>query len=219
MKTPILISTAISALFVATPLLAAEATVAIDLNLRAGPGPNYTITGVLPAEATVTVDTCAEALDWCAVTYDGMTGYAYAPYLVVTENDVMVDVPSATVATIETTTYDTSNNGDEALIAGATGAAIAAAAIGGPAAIIAGALLGSTAGAAAGTEVEETTVTYVRQNATQPVFVQGEVVTGATLPAEVELVAIPDTEYSYVNLNGLPVVVTPADRRIVRIVR
>ena len=209
-----------AALIAATPVLAqTQAQVATDLNLRVGPGENYVIKSTLPAEAMVDVSGCVESGSWCEVTYEGETGYAYAPYLVVTEEEQMVALPSATVTTVETVTYDESNNGDEAFIGGSAGAAIAATAIGGPAAIVGGVLIGSALGAAAGVEVKEETVTYVQQNPIQPIYVQGEVVTGATLPAEVTLVPVQDGELAYVNLNGSPVLVNPENRTIVRIVR
>tara|TARA_R110002012_G_scaffold188629_1_gene355726 strand:+ start:822 stop:1484 length:663 start_codon:yes stop_codon:yes gene_type:complete len=209
-----------AALIAATPVLAqTQAQVATDLNLRVGPGENYVIKSTLPAEAMVDVSGCVEGGSWCEVTYEDETGYAYAPYLVVTEEEQMVALPSATVTTVETVTYDESNNGDEAFIGGSAGAAIAATAIGGPAAIVGGVLIGSALGAAAGVEVKEETVTYVQQNPIQPIYVQGEVVTGATLPAEVTLVPVQDGELAYVNLNGSPVLVNPENRTIVRIVR
>ena len=46
----------------------------------------------------------------------------------------------------------------------------------------------------------------------------GEVVVGAGIPQEVELIAVPETEFSYAYINGVPVLVN-ADRSIVRIVR
>lgn len=204
----------------AAPVLAqTQAQVATDLNLRVGPGPNYVINSVLPAESVVDVMGCLDGGQWCEVSYEGTTGFAYAPYLVIQENDELVALPSATVTTVETVTYDESNNGDEAFIGGGIGAAIGSAAIGGPAAIAGGLLLGSLAGAAAGVEVKEETVTYVQQNPVDPIFVEGEVVTGATIPAEVTLVPVPETEVSYVYINGLPVIVENENRTIVRIVR
>ena len=212
MKTTILTTTAALAL-AATPLLAAPAVVATDLNLRAGPGPNYTIQSVLPAEASVEVTGCVEGGSWCQVTYEGATGYAYAPYLVTQQDDTYTQLE---VSSVETVTYD-ENVGDEALIGGTVGGAIAATVLGGPAAIAGGVLLGSLAGATTA-EPEVQTVTYVRENPTEPVFVQGEPLIGATIPAEVELVSVPESEYLYGNLNGQLVLVNPDDRAIVYIV-
>ena len=52
-----------------------------------------------------------------------------------------------------------------------------------------------------------------------PVYLEGEVVVGATLPETVELREIPDYEYRYVYVNGVPVLVEAETRQIVRIVR
>ena len=198
----------------AIPAMAETAIVATDLNLRAGPGPNFVIQGSMPAEAEVEVEGCVEGGQWCRVTYDGTTGFAYAPYLIVTEADTMT--PVTEVTTIETITVDEDNGGD-ALIGGATGAAIAAAAIGGPAAIVGGVVLGSLVGSVA--DPEEETITFVRENPVDPLFIQGEPLIGATIPAEVTLATVPDSEFSYANLNGETVIISNENRAIVYIVR
>ena len=209
-----IIPTATAALAIlAAPALAETATVATDLNLRAGPGPNYVIQGSMPAEAQVEVEGCVEGGQWCRVSYDGQTGYAYAPYLIVTEADTMQ--PVTEITTIETVTYE--DNGGDALIGGATGAAIAAAAIGGPAAIAGGVVLGSLVGSVA--DPEEETITYVRQNPVEPLFIQDEPLIGATIPEGVTLSTVPDSAYSYANLNGETVIISNDNRAIVYIVR
>ena len=82
---------------------------------------------------------------------------------------------------------------------------------------MAGAVLGSAA--AASTEISTTTVTYVRENAVDPVYLDGEVVVGATVPEVVTLATIPDETYGYAYVNGLPVLVDPETRVIVKVVR
>ena len=53
-----------------------------------------------------------------------------------------------------------------------------------------------------------------------PVTMGGEVVVGAGIPEEVELRPIPDSDqYSYLNVNGQPVIVDNSNRQIVYIVR
>ena len=196
------------------PAFAEPAVVATDLNLRAGPGPNYMIQGSMPAAAEVEVEGCVEGGQWCRVSYEGHTGYAYAPYLVVTEADTMQ--PVTEVTTIEAVTYEEAD-GSDALIGGAAGATVAAAAIGGPVAIAGGVLLGSLLGSVA--DPEETTITYVRQNPVEPLFVQGEPLIGATIPEGVDLAPVPDSEFSYANLNGETVIVSNENRAITYIVR
>lgn len=209
----IITTTAALALLTA-PALAEPAVVATELNLRAGPGPNYVIETTMPAEAEVEVEGCVEGGQWCRVTYDGQTGYAYAPYLVVTEAETMQ--PVTEITTIKTVTYDEDNGGD-ALLGGAAGATIAAAAIGGPAAIAGGVVLGSLIGSVA--DPEEETITYVRQNPVEPLFIQGEPLIGATIPEGVALATVPDSQFSYANLNGQTVIISSEDRSIVYIVR
>ena len=139
------LATGTAVLALAAPALAATATVATDLNLREGPGSNYAIATTMPAEAEVELVGCLEGAQWCEVTYEGTTGYAYAPYLAITEEEELVTVDQATVTTIETVEFDR-DNGAPSLLGGAAGGAIASAAIGGPAAIAGGILLGSLAG-------------------------------------------------------------------------
>lgn len=208
----IITATAALALLTA-PAFAEPAIVATDLNLRAGPGPNYVIQASMPAEAQVEVEGCVEGGQWCRVTYDGQTGYAFAPYLIVTEAETMR--PVTEITTIETVTYE--DNGGDALIGGAAGATIAAAAIGGPIAIAGGVVLGSLLGSVA--DPEEETVTYVRQNPVEPLFIQGEPLIGATIPEGVTLSTVPDSEFSYANLNGETVIISNENRSIVYIVR
>ncbi|TIV09513.1 MAG: DUF1236 domain-containing protein, partial [Mesorhizobium sp.] len=51
------------------------------------------------------------------------------------------------------------------------------------------------------------------------VYLDGEVVTGATLPDTVELREIPDYRYRYVYVNNQPALVDPGTRRIVYVMR
>ncbi|MGK7651141.1 DUF1236 domain-containing protein [Roseovarius sp. B08] len=60
---------------------------------------------------------------------------------------------------------------------------------------------------------------YVRNNPVEPIYLDGEIVTGATLPEVVSLQPVPETEYRYAYVNGVPVLVEPAERRVVYVVR
>lgn len=69
-----------AALMMSTGLaLAAPATTRNDLNLRAGPGPNYPVIATMPAGSRVEVGGCTGS--WCAVVWFGRQGYASASYL------------------------------------------------------------------------------------------------------------------------------------------
>jgi uncharacterized protein YraI len=59
--------------------IASAATVATDLNLRAGPGTNYPVIDAMPAGAQVNIRTCSGS--WCRVSFRGETGWASANYL------------------------------------------------------------------------------------------------------------------------------------------
>ncbi len=105
----------------------------------------------------------------------------------------------------------------EGTAAGVVGGAATGAVVGGPV----GAIIGAVAGGALGTAVDppEPAITYVRQNRVDPVVLEGEVVVGARVPTDVvTLYEVPDYEYRYAYLNGQPVLVDPADGRIVYIV-
>jgi uncharacterized protein YraI len=221
-----------AAVMAAAPALAqVSATAATDLNLRAGPGPDQEILGVIPANGEVSVDGCLEAANWCQVSFEGTQGWAYGDYLsataegqaepvIVFENREALQVPVITVDNVATTSADTGDAVDEAAdaaVGAGAGAAFAAALIGGPAAIAAGAALGAATAGAIGEDSPE--YQYVLNNPTDNIYMDGEVVQGAGIPEEVELVVIPDTQYSYLTVNNLPVIIDNETRQIVRIVR
>lgn len=197
-----------------TALATTDATATTDLNLRNLPDPRGEIVNVIPAEAVVSVEECATA--WCKVTYDGTQGWAYSPYLTASldsEPVVIYDnVDRLEVQKVEV------NQGDReaaAAVGGLTAGALAMSLVGGPLAVAGGVAAGAIAGAESS---PEDTVTYVVSNPVDTIYVDGEVVVGAGIPQEVELVAVPDSEYQYVYLNGNPVLVDQ-DRQIVRVVR
>jgi len=212
-----ILGTSIAAL-TAGPLMAATpATAVTDLNLRAGPGPQYEIIGVIAGQDQATVDGCLEQSNWCKVSYEGQEGWAYGEYLTGTFGDVegAVIQPEAEVV-VGRVTYDDSKDAEAFLGAGTVGA-VAGALIAGPVGAAMGGILAGSAGAAA--QPDERVVTYVRANTLDPIYLDGEVVTGAILPETVELAEIPDSELRYVYVNGQPVLVDPSERTIVYIIR
>jgi hypothetical protein len=62
-------------------------------------------------------------------------------------------------------------------------------------------------------------LSYVTAQPIQPAFVDGEVMVGATLPAAVPVYPIPASPYVYSYINGQRILVEPAARRIVYVVR
>jgi uncharacterized protein YraI len=203
------------------------ATATTDLNIRSGPGPQHPVIGAINANAEVTINGCMEGSKWCTVTFNGMQGWAYSDYLtatvagapvVITGQQAQIGIPVAT--------YDATETGAAAgTLSGAAAGAVGGALIGGPL----GAAIGGVAGAAAGGITGAATAelidppaevrTYVTANQMQPVFLEGEVVVGAIVPEPVVLQPIPNYDYSYVYVNGQAVLVEPASRQIVYVIR
>ena len=155
-----------------------------------------------------------EGNKWCAVDHKGTEGWVFSDYLaadlsgsrvVVSERRSDIGVPA--------TTY----KGAGGAVAGATGGAIVGAIVGGPVGAAVGGVVGAAAGAALTPPKE--VVTYVTTNRLDPVYLDGEVVVGASLPPAVELRQIPNYEYSYVYVNGQPVLVESGSRKIVYVFR
>ncbi|MCC5969725.1 MAG: DUF1236 domain-containing protein [Pararhodobacter sp.] len=203
-----------ASLLASTALAETSATATTDLNLRAGPGPIHEIRSVIPKGASVTVLGCLEAANWCEVGHDGIDGWAYGDYLEA-EFEAEPVALSAPEVRSEIRVVEHEDAGAN-VIGGATMGAIAGAILAGPF----GAAVGAAAGAGAGgLAPRTTTVTYVRENPVEPVFLDGEVVVGAGLPEDVMLEPVPESNFRYAYINGVPVIVDPDERRIVYIVR
>lgn len=238
---PIHVATAstLAIALVAGPLAAApfEAETITDLNMRSGPGPDFEVVEVIPAETAVTVESCLEDQGWCRVSHAGASGWSYDQYLTVAPETVAVeDTSEAGVPadgpvvlaqrpgylTIETTTFEReATEGEQAVGAGAgaTLGALTAYALGGPAAgIIAGGIFGGAAGAEVTDEVQET-VSYVRENPVETVYLDGEVVVGASVPETVTTYDLPVEGYEYLTVNRVPVIVDAQTGVIVETVR
>jgi uncharacterized protein YraI len=195
---------------------ALESAATTDLNLRSGPGPNYAVAGVIPAGTAVDVAGCLEAANWCQVVYNGQTGWSYGDYLTTTVGSEPVYLTVDRARTQVKTIVHEDTGEQSAAVVGSMGA-VAGALIAGPG----GAAVGAVTGAAAGGMADpgETVTTYVTENPVDYVFLDGEVVAGAGVPEAVVLYPVPDTQYTYAYINGVPVVINPVDRRVVQIVR
>jgi len=188
------------------------ATAATDLNLRAGPGPMYEIVSVIPAAQIVAVDGCLDASNWCRVAYDGVDGWASGDYLT-----TMIEAPIYTHRerlAVRTITYEAN---PEATLSGGAAGAIAGGILGGPLGAIIGAGIGMGVGAVAAPD--ERVTTYIRSNPVDPIYLDGEVVVGSGIPEAVPLSEVPESEYYYAYINGVPVLVEREQRRVVYIVR
>ena len=68
-----------AALFLGTAANAAISTT--DLNMRSGPGTDYPVVGVIPANSQVAIEDCAAGTMWCMVDAGGVQGWADSGYL------------------------------------------------------------------------------------------------------------------------------------------
>ncbi|GAA4124421.1 DUF1236 domain-containing protein [Aminobacter aganoensis] len=172
---------------------------ATDLNVRAGPGPQYPVVGVIGAGQATTLRGCLESSKWCSVADSGGDGWVYSDYLVGDFGGQQV-VLSARPADSGVIVVDPPAAAADVVIDGTTGAIVAGEAM--PA-----------------IEPPMEVRTYVTDHRIEPVYLDGEVVVGAGLPDTVELTEIPDSEYRYVYVNGQPVLVEPSTRRVVYVMR
>lgn len=188
-----------------------------DLNLRAGPGPQYEVIGVIENGEEATIEGCIDGSLWCRVTYNGEEGWAYSQYLTTRFSGDRVIISERREAIgVPTVTYDA---GPRASVTTGAGGAVADPVVGGPVGALVGGIVGATAAAIDTIVPPERVTTYVTDHRVDPVYLDGEVVVGAQLPTTVELLPVPDYDYRYVYVNRQPVLVEPASRRIVYIYR
>ncbi len=172
------------------------ATAINDLNVRAGPGPQYPSIGIATRGSQAMLDGCIQGSRWCRVDVNGVRGWVYTQYLQVEQggSPVVVEQHQSDLG-VPVVTYETTASvapepapGDE--------------------------LLGPVGSVDAVTP-PETVTTYVQTNPAQTVRLGGDVVVGASVPADVTFQEIPDYQYRYVRINDRPVLVDPGTRRIV----
>ena len=216
MFTKTLFSLSTAAIFLAGAASAqTEASAWTDLNIRSGPGPLYSVVGLIPAGDLVSVQGCLADATWCEVTYGDVAGWSAGNYLTATVDSAPVALSTLDKrVVIQTVTY---NHEAESTAGGLATGAIAGAMIAGPI----GAVLGGIIGAATGSALtpDPTVISYVNANPLDVVYLDGEVVVGAGVPETVPLVQVPDSEYSYAYINGVRVLVKASDRSVVYITR
>jgi len=175
-------------------------TATTDLNVRAGPGPQYPVVTVLGANQRAAIEGCLQNSKWCQVTIGGMQGWAYSDYLVATIDNRTVVMTERRPALPSVTYEQTTSIAPD----------------------VDGRLIGHVG---EGGMIEPIAPppppvrTYVLSNEVDPVYLEGEVVVGATLPETVHIREIPDYEYRYVYVNNQPVLVEPRTRRIIYVMR
>jgi hypothetical protein len=184
---PVLAQTTTTTTTISTPAMAVATT---PLNIRSGPGPEYPVTGAIPTNGQAAILGCIEGSQWCQISYNGAQGWAYSQYMTGANLRTLPPVaytapPATTGTTIVRPTY--------------SGDFIAPVASTQPLAI---------------TPPPPTVQTYIVQHPRQQVYLNGEVVEGAGLPPDVALAPVPDSEYQYAYVNGVPVLVEPTTRRV-----
>ncbi len=164
-----------------------------DLNMRAGPGSRYPVVGVLAAGQTAVLDGCLQGSKWCAVGNADNRAWINSDYVTSEFSGrrvVLTERPvDSGVTVIETPGVVT----DDEL---STGSVV---------------------------QDDDTDLplppmevrSYVRTNVVDPIYIQDEVRTGATLPDTVVLSEVPGYDYRYAYVNGEPVIVSPSSRHIV----
>lgn len=200
----------------------AAATATTDLNVRSGPGPQYPTIGFIASGDAANVDGCLDASKWCRVSYGDVNGWAYSDYLVADfSGEPLVLTDRYAEVGLSTVTYEDDGSAGAGAVGGGVTGAIVGALLGGPIGAAIGGAVGASSGAAAGAIIDppETVTAYVSSNPIEPVYLEGEVVIGAGVPDTVALQVIPDYDYQYVYINGQAVLVDPASRQIVYVVR
>lgn len=224
MSSKLLVSATAGALLALTGAAYAQSAVVVttDLNVRAGPGPQHQVLGVLGAGQSVNLDGCMEGSKWCIVAFEGGQGWVYSDYLTGDFGGTQVVLTERPAnSSVRIVRRDEVDGGATGAITGAATGAVAGAIIAGPVGAAVGGGAGFVAGGAAGQAIDPPARvrTYVSSNQVDPVFLDGEVVVGAGLPETVVLREIPDYEYRYVYVNNQPVLVEPQSRRIVYVMR
>ncbi|WEX86109.1 DUF1236 domain-containing protein [Sinorhizobium garamanticum] len=187
---------------ISTGYAAMSATAVTDLNIRAGPGPQYPTIGLATRGSAAILEGCIQGSNWCQVSVNGVRGWAYARYLAtdVGGSTVVIEQRRADLG-IPAVTYEV-QPGEPAVATTAEPLE----------------LIGPVEQVDAITPPPAVR-TYITANPTDTVYLEGEPVIGAALPSTVAVREIPDYAYNYVTINGQPVLVEPATRRIVYVYR
>ncbi|WP_296426535.1 DUF1236 domain-containing protein [Yoonia sp.] len=215
------------AMTVAAPSFAqsAEARAGAEISARITPSEFAPSVGVLELNQPVIIEGCLEDVSWCQISFDGQTAWASATYLYVEEDTkpvALINRPSTLSLTTVTVPDEDATQAEQnkAAAAGATMGSLVAFAVGGPVGgIVVGGILGTVAAVSA-VEPSEETLVFVTSNPVETIYLNGEVVVGAGVPAEVAMYDVPaQPEFRYLNVNDLTVLVDAETGTIVRVLR
>ena len=171
------------------------------LNVRSGPVFQYPVVAQMQQNVPAAVTGCIQDYSWCSVAIGGVTGWASAPYLVTDAGGKPTNLQ-----------VSGAQLGIPIVVPTGVAAVVATPPVGAMVAVPPAAVVEPVIPAP---EV----LSYVVGQPIQQVFVDGEVMVGATLPAAVPVYPVPTSPYFYSYINGQRVLVEPAARRIVYVVR
>jgi uncharacterized protein YraI len=171
------------------------------LNVRSGPGFQYPVVSQMQQNVPAAVTGCIQDYSWCSVATGAGSGWASAPYLVTDAGGKLTNLQ-----------VSGAQLGIPIVVPTGVGTVVATPPVGAMVAVAPTAVVEPVVPAP---EV----ISYVTQQAVEPVMVDGEVMVGAALPAAVPVYPVPASPYVYAYVNGQRVLVEPAARRIVYVVR
>jgi uncharacterized protein YraI len=202
-----------------------EARAGAEISARVTPSEFAPSVGVLELNQTVLIEGCLEDVTWCQISFDGQTAWASAEYLYVEEDAqpvALINRPGTLSLTTVTVPDEdaTQTEQNTAAAVGATLGSLIAYAAGGPVGgVIVGGMLG-TAVAVSSVEPSEETLVFVSSNPVDTVYLNGEVVVGAGVPAEITMYDVPtQPEFRYLTVNNQTVLVDAETGMIVRVIR
>ena len=174
------------------------ATTATDLTVYSGPGSEYPSVGIATRGSSAALDGCLDGQSWCRIDVNGLRGWVYAKELTVDYDGAPVIVEErrsdlgVPVVTYEKTVV-----------------------VDGPASPAPGDELIGTVDSNGAIIPPPEVRTYIDGLPADAVTYDGEVVVGSTLPGDMVITQVPNYQYSYVRVNGRPMLVDPQSRRIV----
>ena len=172
------------------------------LNVRSGPGFQYPVVDQMAPNVPAAVTGCISNYTWCGVATGGVTGWASAEYLVTDAGGKLTNLQ-----------VSGAQLGIPIVVPEGVAGVVATPPVGAMVAVP------PTVGVVEPILPAPEVLSYVTQQAVEPVLVDGEVMVGATLPAAAPVYPIPELPYVYSYINGQRVLVEPTARRIVYVVR
>ena len=193
-----------SAATVSIPACAAiVAAATTPLNIRSGPGPQYSVIGAIPDRGQATIIGCIQGSLWCQVSYNGRQGWAYSQYMMATLSGRSLAL--AEMQNVPPVTYQAP--------AEVVGSAV-------PAPVVTDTLVAPRPGAPLVIAPPPAEVqSFVVNHPLTPAYLNGEVVVGAGLPQGVPVGEVPGYDYQYAYVNSLPVLIQPSTRQVVYVYR